>query len=64
MEAENRNSRQEALLLAEAEIAQRTKESPESVQKPSDSAETKKTDGKQKENVEKKDEIKKETSQK
>ena len=50
-------------LLAEAEKAEE-KESPESVQKPSDSAETKKTDGKQKENVEKKDEIKKETSQK
>ena len=46
-------------LLAEAEKAEE-KESPESVQKPSDSAETKKTDGKQKENVEKKDEIKKE----
>lgn len=62
VEAENRKE-QEALLLAEAEKAEE-KESPESVQKPSDSAETKKTDGKQKENVEKKDEIKKETSQK
>ena len=61
VEAENRKE-QEALLLAEAEKAEE-KESPESVQKPSDSAETKKTDGKQKENVEKKDEIKKETSQ-
>lgn len=57
MEAENRKE-QEALLLAEVEKAEE-KESPESVQKPSDSAETKKTDGKQKENVEKKDEIKK-----
>ena len=57
VEAENRKE-QEALLLAEAEKAEE-KESPESVQKPSDSAETKKTDGKQKENVEKKDEIKK-----
>ena len=56
VEAENRKE-QEALLLAEAEKAEE-KESPESVQKPSDSAETKKTDGKQKENVEKKDEIK------
>jgi hypothetical protein len=62
VEAENRKE-QEALLLAEVEKAEE-KESPESVQKPSDSAETKKTDGKQKENVEKKDEIKKETSQK
>ena len=52
VEAENRKE-QEALLLAEAEKAEE-KESPESVQKPSDSAETKKTDGKQKENVEKK----------
>ena len=51
VEAENRKE-QEALLLAEAEKAEE-KESPESVQKPSDSAETKKTDGKQKENVEK-----------
>ena len=49
VEAENRKE-QEALLLAEAEKAEE-KESPESVQKPSDSAETKKTDGKQKETV-------------
>ena len=61
VEAENRKE-QEALLAGGGGRRQRKKESPESVQKPSDSAETKKTDGKQKENVEKKDEIKKETS--